>query len=57
MKFTIKQARQYAGKTQAECAEHLKVHLNTYINKETGKSEWLWVEAHKLAELFGMEIT
>jgi DNA-binding XRE family transcriptional regulator len=30
MKYTVKQARQLAGKTQKQMAEALKIHVQTY---------------------------
>lgn len=37
MKFTIKQARQYSGKTQKEMAKELGIALPTYRDYEHGK--------------------
>ena len=51
MKFTIKQARQYSGKTQKEMAKELGVALPTYRDYEHGKYYMRMDTAEKFSKI------
>ena len=51
MKFTIKQAREYAGLTQRETAKQLHVSLATYQGYEWGDVEMRINTARKFADI------
>lgn len=54
MKFTLKQARNYAGFSQANIAQKLHVGLNTYRNYENGTSPMRIKTAEMFADLTGV---
>lgn len=54
MKFILKQARNYAGFSQAGIARHLHVGLNTYMNYESGISPMRIKTAEMFAKLTGI---
>lgn len=56
MKFTIKQARQYSGKTQKEMAKELGVALPTYRDYEHGKYFMRMDRAEKFSEIVKIPI-
>ncbi|MBN6049999.1 helix-turn-helix transcriptional regulator [Lactobacillus helveticus] len=51
MKFTVKQAREYAGLTQREAAKQLDVALATYQGYEWGNVEMKIEMAKKFARI------
>ena len=54
MKFTLKQARNYAELSQAEMAKRLHVGLNTYRNYENGSSPMRIKTAEMFANCTGV---
>ena len=56
MKFTIKQARQYSGKTQKEMAKELGVALPTYRDYEHGKYFMRMDRAEKFSKIVEIPI-
>lgn len=54
MKFTLKQARNYAGFSQKGIAKRLHVGLNTYRNYESGVSPMRIKTAEMFAKLTGI---
>lgn len=56
MKFTMKQARRYAGYTQAEMAKNLNVALATYRDYEHGDSEMRVSKAIEFSRIVGIPI-
>lgn len=54
MQFTIKQARQYAGLTQAQVAESLGVCRHRYMKIEKDPNEATVAELNKLAKATGI---
>ena len=54
--YSVKQARQLAGKTQAETADHLEVHVQTYMKIERDPSKATIDQAVKLAQYFKRNI-
>lgn len=56
MKFTLKQARSYAGLTQKEVANKLGISTLTYSNYERGKSDISAKQAKKFSKLVGIEM-
>ena len=55
MIFTVKQARKYAGKTQSEMAEALKIHKDTYRKIENNPKTATIDQAKKIADFTGIE--
>lgn len=51
--YTVKQIRAGLGYNQAQMAKALGIHLNTYRNKESNKSQWTVKEAAMIAKLSG----
>lgn len=51
MKFTIKQARHMAGKTQAEMADAMGINRNTYIKIEKDVSRATIGQICRIAEV------
>ncbi|MFC2680285.1 helix-turn-helix transcriptional regulator [Limosilactobacillus vaginalis] len=56
MKFTIKQARQYAGLTQKEVANQLGVGIATYRTYEWGNSQMRMDKAKEFSKLTGIDL-
>lgn len=56
MKFTIKQAREYAGLTQQEAAKRLGIALATYQGYEWGDVEMRIGMAKKFAKLVSIPL-
>lgn len=56
MKFTIKQARQYSGKTQKEMARALGIALPTYRDYEHGKYFMRMDRAEKFSQIVKIPI-
>lgn len=56
MKFSIKQARQYSGKTQKEMAKELNVSLATYRDYEHEKTFMRMDKANKFSKLVDIPI-
>jgi DNA-binding XRE family transcriptional regulator len=56
-KMTVKQWRVVNELTQADMANKLGLHLNTYRNKELGKLEWKASEIAKIIALTGLSYT
>lgn len=56
MKFTLKQARNYAGLTQEEVAKKLGISTLTYSKYERGKSDISAKQAKKFSKLVGIEM-
>lgn len=56
MKFTVKQAREYAGLTQREAAKQLDVALATYQGYEWGKVEMKIGMAKKFARIVAIPL-
>lgn len=56
MKFTMKQAREYAGLSQKEAAKQLNVALATYQGYEWGNVEIRIGLAKKFAKMVGMSL-
>lgn len=54
MQFTIKQARQYAGLTQAQVAESIGVCRHRYMKIEKDPNEATVAELNKLAKATGI---
>lgn len=54
MQFTIKQARQYAGLTQAQVAESIGVCRHRYMKIEKDPNEATVAELNKLAKTTGI---
>ena len=54
MKFTLKQARNYAELSKAEMAKELHVGLNTYRNYENGSSPMRIKTAEMFADCTGV---
>lgn len=56
MRFTIKQARSYAGFTQAEMAEKLGIHRSTYMKIEKDPSIATLGQISRISEITGVTI-
>lgn len=56
MRFTIKQARSYAGFTQAEMAEKLGIHRSTYMKIENDPSIATLGQISRISEITGVTI-
>ncbi|NRO04103.1 helix-turn-helix transcriptional regulator [Lactobacillus helveticus] len=56
MKFTVKQAREYAGLTQREAAKQLDVALATYQGYEWGNVEMKIKMAKKFARIVAIPL-
>lgn len=56
MRFTIKQARSYAGLTQAEMAEKLGIHRSTYMKIENDPSIATLGQISRISEITGVTI-
>ena len=56
MRFTIKQARSYAGFTQAEKAEKLGIHRSTYMKIENDPSIATLGQISRISEITGVTI-
>ena len=56
MRFTIKQARSYAGFTQAEMAEKLGIHRSTYMKIENDPSIATLGQIARISEITGVTI-
>ncbi|MBI1704652.1 helix-turn-helix transcriptional regulator [Lactobacillus crispatus] len=56
MKFTVKQAREYAGLTQQEAAKQLGIALATYQGYEWGDVEMRIGMAKKFAKLVSIPL-
>lgn len=56
MKFTVKQAREYAGLTQREAAKQLDVALATYQGYEWGNVEMKIEMAKKFARIVAIPL-
>ena len=56
MKFTVKQAREYAGLTQQEAAKQLGIALATYQGYEWGDVEMRIGMAKKVAKLVSIPL-
>ena len=54
--YTVKQARQLAGKTQAETAKYLEIHVQTYAKIERDSSKATIDQAVKIAQFFNRDI-
>lgn len=57
MKFTLKQARQYAGLTQSEIADRLGVGLATYRTYEWGESQMRMDKAQRFSDIVGIDLS
>lgn len=55
MKFTLKQARDYAGFTQDEVAKKLGIATVTYGNYERGEREFKVKAAKKFSKIVGIK--
>jgi len=53
--FTVKQARLYAGKSQADIAKELGVHTVTYGTLERNPTSIRFFQAKKIAEATGID--
>lgn len=56
MRFTIKQARAYAGLTQAEISDRIGIHRSTYIKIENDPSSATLGQLAKISEVTGIPI-
>ena len=56
MRFTIKQARSYAGFTQAEMAKKLGIHHSTYMKIENDPSMATLRQISRISEITGVTI-
>lgn len=56
MRFTIKQARAYAGFTQTEMAEKLGIHRSTYMKIENDPSLATIGQIFRISEITGIGI-
>ena len=52
----IKELREKRGFSQQEVADRLEIARTSYLSVEQGKRELTLSEAHKLADMFGIEI-
>lgn len=57
MKYTVEQIRVGLGFSKAELAKLLCMHVNTYNNKISGRTNWDVVEIAKISELSGYDIS
>lgn len=57
MQFTLKQARAYAGLTQAEMAKNLNIDRGTYIKLEKDPSEATVRQLNAIANITGIPLT
>ena len=57
MKITVRAARITKGMKREEVAGHLKLSLNGYGRKESGRTHFYAHELAKLSELFGIPYT
>lgn len=57
MQFTLKQARSYAGLTQAEMAKTLNIDRGTYIKLEKDPSEATVKQLNAIADITGIPLT
>ena len=55
MKFSIEQARNYAGLTQAEMAKKLSMSTNSYNEYENGKHYFRVDKAYLFSKIVGMD--
>ena len=56
MRFTIRQARAYAGFTQTEMAEKLGIHRSTYMKIENDPSMATIGQISRISEITGVSI-
>lgn len=56
MTFTVKQARCYAGYSQAEMAEKMQISRDTYRNIEQHPERASVKQAQQIAEITGVEL-
>jgi DNA-binding XRE family transcriptional regulator len=54
LKFSIKQARLYAGKTQAEMAKALGIHRQTYMHLERDPYAVTVAQGYAIAKITGV---
>lgn len=57
MQFTLKQARAYAGLTQAEMAKNLRIDRGTYIKLEKDPSEATVRQLNAISQITGIPLT
>ena len=57
MQFTLRQARAYAGLTQAEMAKSLKIDRGTYIKLEKDPSEATVKQLNAISHITGIPLT
>ena len=57
MQFTLKQARAYAGLTQAEMAKNLSIDRGTYIKLEKDPSEATVRQLNAISQITGIPLT
>lgn len=57
MQFTLRQARAYAGLTQAEMAKSLNIDRGTYIKLEKDPSEATVKQLNAISDITGIPIT
>ncbi|WP_039914191.1 helix-turn-helix transcriptional regulator [Anaerococcus hydrogenalis] len=56
MKFTLRQARTFAGITQSEMAEKLGMTEKTYIQYEKYRRIFRMDDAYKFSEIVGIDL-
>lgn len=57
MQFTLRQARAYAGLTQAEMAKNLNIDRGTYIKLEKDPSEATVRQLNAISQITGIPLT
>ena len=57
MQFTLKQARAYAGLTQAEMAKNLRIDRGTYKKQEKDPSEATVRQLNAISQITGIPLT
>lgn len=57
MQFTLRQARAYAGLTQAEMAKNLNIDRGTYIKLEKDPSEATVKQLNAISHITGVPLT
>lgn len=56
MNFTVKQARQHAGKTQASMAEQMGLHRHTYMKLEENPDRLTVLQARQISIITGIPL-
>ena len=54
MTFTIKQARKYAGLSQKEMADRLKIHKSTYFRIEKNPNQATVAQVNEISRITGV---